>query len=662
MPSIDDWKRALLTLDDEPFFELIKNHLGKVQTPYHKPSIINSIEKFLSSPETRSRILCMMSENEIAVIGFILRSPGPDFDHLYRYFHDTHSALRFQSLTDNLQERFLIYRDESGSFYINPVLQEELEQLVREEPVAVKSFDEPSAEPWFIEELLIAFIAFLQDNPSPCKQSGELKKSVRTAFSEAFPYHDGDTRFMLYLDTLKFLGIVQDQGDRFVVSREQLDSYISLEKTERCTVFIAGIAAAAWHESPPRRAFAAGRTIIESLKKNTTQPLAYERELLVKQLSTELSGENQRFTPRRISHSLDRLIFAGYMDEEEGFVRPLGFKPELEPEHTAPMILQPSFEILFPPEASSSARLFTALYCRIKRFDRISHYELEQQHFTASLRSTGEDANIPQLLARACGDKVPQNVIMTMQGWMERVHQIEIATGTVIKVVPEIIPIIEKEFSSMIVQTLAPGVYFVKPEKLSPFITKWKSLGYADPGEIRNLLTAANNETIFDYAMSIPDVPEILTEPAKNTSRSFAESENASECTRIITELRAHLNSLEVSPEQRRELEAKIQKKLLLFPSQVSPEVCRIGRIEARGIDFHAKLRIIEDVLEHREDLLEIESPELSDGSALVYPLKLTKDPGDPSLTALVLPEEIEQTFKIRRASRIRKRRRSIFY
>ncbi|WP_319561533.1 hypothetical protein [Marispirochaeta sp.] len=662
MPSFDDWKRALLTLDDEPFFELIKNHLGKVQTPYHKPSIINGIEKFLSSPETRTRILCMMGDKEIAIVSFILRSPGSDYDHLYRFFQDTHSALRFQSLIENLQERLIIYRDEAGLFFINPVLQAELEQLIRDEPVTVKSFDAPSAEPWFTEELLIAFIAFLQDNPSPGKQSGELKKSVRTAFSEVFPQHDGDNRFQLYLDTLKFLGIIHDHGDRYSVSREQLESFISLEKFERSSVFLAGITAAVWHESPPRRAFAAGRTIIEALKKNTTQPLAYEREPLVKQLSTELSRENQRFTPRRISQSLDRLIFAGYMDEEEGFVRPLGFQTASEPEDSAPMILQPSFEILLPPEASGAARLFAALYCRLQRFDRISHYGLEQQHFTASLQSTGEDAKIPQLLARACGQKVPQNVIMTLRGWMERVQQIEIATGTVVKVVPEIIPVIEKEFSSMIVQTLAPGVYFVKPEKLSPFITRWKALGYADPGEIRNLLSVADNESTFTYTMNVDTLPEIPTEPANAGARNTPESESGTDCNRITAELRAHLNSLEVNPEQRRELEAKINKKLLLFPQQVTPEVCRIGRIEARGIDFHAKLRIIEDVLEHREDLLEIESPEISDGSALVYPLKLTKDPGDPSLTALVLPEEIEQTFKIRRASRIRKRRRSVFY
>ena len=196
MPSVDDWKRTLLTLEDEPFFELIKNHLGKVQTPYHKPSIINSIEKFLLNPETRSRILALLNDDESAVTAFILRSGGSDFDHLYRYFHDNYSELRFKSLMENLQERLIIYRDESGFYFVNPVLEEELEQRT-EETISVKAFPERTGEAWFTEEMMIAFLSFLQDNSSPCKQSGELKKSVRSSFIELFPGSGDDARFML---------------------------------------------------------------------------------------------------------------------------------------------------------------------------------------------------------------------------------------------------------------------------------------------------------------------------------------------------------------------------------------------------------------------------------------------------------------------------------
>jgi hypothetical protein len=662
MPSIDDWKRSLLTLEDEPFFELIKNHLGKVQTPYHKPSIIHSIEKFLLNPETRSRILSLLNDDETAVISFILRAGGSDFDHLYRYFHDSYSELQFQSLVENLQERLIIYRDESGLYFVNPILEEDLEQST-EETITVKAFPEYPGEAWLSEELMIAFLSFVQENPSPCKQSGELKKSVRSSFSERFPGNDGDGRFMLCLETLVCLGILRDRGDRFSVYPEQLLAFISLPAKERLSVLTAGVAAGSWQESPPRRAFAAGRTIISALNKNASPPLGYEREPLIKVLSAELSRENQRFTPRRIGQAFDRLIMAGYVDELDGFVRLSGSAAAEGKTEPVPMILQPSFEVLLPPGASTAARLFVALYCRLKRFDRVSHFEIEQQHFTDSLRNTGEDADIPRLLEEACGAAPPQNVLITLQGWMERVQQIEIATGTLIKVVPELIPVIQKEFSPMILKTLAPGIYFVKPEKLSPFITKWRALGYSDPGEVRNLLSPAEADGLFDYSPASPSLPSI-------SIRTAAEPETAEEVVvtdekesrRIQEELMAHLNGLQLTPEQRRELEAKIAKKLLIFPHQLSSEVCRIGRIEARGIDFHAKLRIIEDVLDKREDLLEIESPEIPDGKALVYPLSLTKDPGDPSLTALLLPEEIEQTFKIRRASRIRKRKRSVFY
>ena len=233
MPSIDEWKRALLTLKDEPFFELIKNHLGRVHTPYHKPSIIDRIEKFLLNPDTRSRILALLRDEEIAVIGFILRSGGTDFNHLHRYFSDSYSELRFQSLLENLQERLLIFREESGLYFVNPVLEDDLNTLMAEKPILVKPFAEKQEEAWFTEEMMIAFLAFLQDNPSPCKQSGELKKNVSINFGELFPWNIGDEQFMLCLETLLCLGIVLDREDHFTVNPDQLKVFLSLPADER---------------------------------------------------------------------------------------------------------------------------------------------------------------------------------------------------------------------------------------------------------------------------------------------------------------------------------------------------------------------------------------------------------------------------------------------
>ena len=187
------------------------------------------------------------------------------------------------------------------------------------------------------------------------------------------------------------------------------------------------------------------------------------------------------------------------------------------------------------------------------------------------------------------------------------------------------------------------------------------------PGRYAISFPSSSVHPTYDYVPSLvlPEIP--LVQSAENTSPSIGPHETAWEeadrkSEEIHRELRSRLEEQELTPEQRRELNAKIEKKLFLFPDQVEPSACRVGRIEARGIDFHAKLRVVEDVLNNRDDLLEIDSPEADDGNALVHPLSLNKEPGNPTLVALVLPEEKERSFRIRLASRIRKRKRSLFY
>jgi len=166
--------------------------------------------------------------------------------------------------------------------------------------------------------------------------------------------------------------------------------------------------------------------------------------------------------------------------------------------------------------------------------------------------------------------------------------------------------------------------------------------------------------------LGIPLTPELAPPHLEIETDGAGSAETGStDPEEIRTELHAQLEKLEtkeVSDEQRRELTAKIEKKLFLFPEQIRPEICRIGRIEARGIDFHAKLRIIEDVLDNREDLLELVSAETEGEARLIHPLELNKEPGNPTLKALVLPEERETVFRVRLVSRIKKRKRSLYY
>ncbi len=659
MLDTSHWKRHLLTLKDGPFFELVKNYLGKVQTPYHKPSLIDSLERFLTKEETQARIFALMDEQELQITRFVSQSDGIGFDELYPYFRDDFSRLRFHSLIENLEERLLLYRDDEKRYRLNPIFFARLESVGRARPLSPTILSTPAEPGWLSVDLFLAFLALIKELPTLHKQDGELKKTGRSALDERLPGLSEGGRARLLLDIAEVLELSSDTGGETVIAGEALASFLEISPHKRYRALLGAAAAGAFRERSDRDAYRLGMTILEALESNLDPAYSYPLQELGDALTAELSAAGEPVHPQRMRIALDRLTEAGFLflvEDSVGLTRPA----ELFAEENRPLILQPTFEILIGPDTLTEAKLFAARYCRLERFDRFAKYELEHDLFLMNVKNQGLYDELDAILERLVGGKPPQNVLVTVGGWMDESRQIEISTGTVIKVAPELIPVIEEHFANLLLETLAPGVYFVRPEKLSPFLTRWRSLGYADPGEIRNHLSGSGR------ARGIPLTPEINAPELDLRGEDDPEQSDPAiegdEIRRELIEGMEKLSSRKVSDEQRRELNAKIEKKLFIYPDQLRPETCRIGRIEARGIDFHAKLRIIEDVLDSRQDLLELVSSETEGEARLVHPLELNKEPGNPSLKALVLPEEREASFRVRLVSRIRKRKRSLYY
>lgn len=659
MPDTSDWKRHLLTLKDAPFFELVQTYLGKVQTPYHKPSLIDTLERFLTREETQARIFALMEEQELQIVRFVSQSDGIGFDELYPYFRDDFTRLRFRSLIENLEDRLILYRDDEKRYRLNPIFLNRLESVGRARPLPSAELAEAPEQGWLSVDLFLAFLALIKELPALHKQDGELKKTGRIALDERLPGLTEGGRARLLLDIAEVLELSSDNGGETVIAGDALASFLEIGPRKRYRALLGAAAAGAFRERSDREAYRLGLTILETLEINLDPAYSYPLQELSDALTAELSAAGEPVHPQRVRIALDRLAEAGFLyalDDSVALTKPA----ELFTEESRPLILQPTFEILIGPDTLTEAKLFAARYCRLERYDRFAKYELEHDLFLRHVKNQGLYDELDAILERLVGGKPPQNVLVTVRGWMDESRQIEISTGTVIKVAEELVTVIEEHFANLLLETLAPGVYFVRPEKLSPFLTRWRSLGYADPGEIRNHLSGSGR------ARGIPLTPEI-SPPKLDVGGNGDENESGStaDAEAIREELSnslAQMGGKDVSDEQRRELNAKIEKKLFLYPDQIRPETCRIGRIEARGIDFHAKLRIIEDVLENRQDLLELVSPETGGEARLVHPLELNKEPGNPCLKALVLPEEREANFRVRLVSRIRKRKRSLFY
>ncbi|HAK47332.1 MAG TPA: hypothetical protein DCO79_15610 [Spirochaeta sp.] len=136
----------------------------------------------------------------------------------------------------------------------------------------------------------------------------------------------------------------------------------------------------------------------------------------------------------------------------------------------------------------------------------------------------------------------------------------------------------------------------------------------------------------------------------------------------IIEEISTKIKKLSMSAENKRKLEARAHKKLILTDSQLTVSNRPEERGEAGGLDHRAKIRLTERALE-LDNLLEITTAKEFDlEKRLVKPLQLVKSvseiQGKPPVflvEGIELPEEQELQIPITRISYLRMLKSSLF-
>lgn len=66
------------------------------------------------------------------------------------------------------------------------------------------------------------------------------------------------------------------------------------------------------------------------------------------------------------------------------------------------------------------------------------------------------------------------------------------------------------------------------------------------------------------------------------------------------------LDNRNLSPEVAKEMALRIEKKLILFSTQLSFDIGNRDRQEARGLDYVGKVRVIEQALREGDETLEV--------------------------------------------------------
>ncbi|MCK4514955.1 MAG: hypothetical protein KAU31_06835, partial [Spirochaetaceae bacterium] len=178
-----DFKSTLLTLGDDAFFELIRNYLGPIKTPFNKHDLIAQLMAFLRKSEIQDRIISLIGEADAEILTAVWLLDEPSYEDLFAFLEPDHSFLELHNHLLNLEDRLLLYRD-AERIRLNPELESRIvsgivhsSRLFHGTPVKAVA----AKRPWIDDTLLVSFFSFLLEAPELYRADGSLRKRSATA-------------------------------------------------------------------------------------------------------------------------------------------------------------------------------------------------------------------------------------------------------------------------------------------------------------------------------------------------------------------------------------------------------------------------------------------------------------------------------------------------
>ncbi len=651
----------MVGLPDRDFFAIMRNYLGKLRTPFNKHDLIDALADLLLREETESRILSLIDREDALLLTSINFLSGTDIHELHDFLGQERSFMSIHHLLLNLEERLLIYREpESGRIRISPVFQQLFEKNVFDTDLLFPSeecSDGKFPDIWLTDALITAFITFLYKFPDILKLDGTIKKKAKDEIKEIFPdlliEEKSGLRLNILIRSLLGMSMVQSNPEEIVLLENNILECSKLPLKQRYMLY----AASAIGTDLPDDLTAGLAKIVEKLldampENKSFSPGSIKKLLLLlmKKSALNYSGTDSIL---KILISLRFLIpvkmrYAVNPHVKEHF----SSRENREP----PLIVQPSFDLTVKPWISLRDGLKIACITEIRKFDLYPHFELNKSSYTRGHDCRINPDDTASVLEELSGRPIPQNIAVSLKSWEEDYSKVQLVEGIVLIVNEDKRIIFDHLFNlePYVRRKLAPGVFLMDSEKEREWRSIIENAGIIVP-EIKRDHHNDVDSTVFKNLQSQKS-SEILRIPSSKPSMPKNQIS-------YQDELIEKLNTANLSADEKNGFRVRIGKKLILYPEQIQKGNIKTEKTEASGMDYIGKVRLIERALESKNELLEITfgNPIEKLTTYLVKPVSFDKSKEDLMLTTITLPEEKELVFKIRKMSKVKRLKSSLF-
>jgi len=577
------WEDWLQSLPDKSFFNLYRNYLGPLSTPYHKPDLIEEFTSWMKQTKVQKRLVELLSEEDEALLSaFYLQKKlsSEDLSHL-----STGSEEEMEDRLKNLEERLLLIPSDE-SFYVNPLLEKTLIKegcLALNRVLNVRRTDEEPVAPAINDSLLSAVLIFINRERPLLLNNGDLNKRFIDTFSKEFENLGiADTALWIQALVRSLLGqgVLMEQESRLeLCSCKTMRQWAALDQKVRYRDLIIALApegmkseawqCLSWFESNPGWAM---------------HHLDWDKWLLL--LHPGASRE-ERFHWHLFGKDLRSLEV--FTEKEGMWIKNTHWSPE--PSTLIPPLIQPNGDINLLPESPFcwvlpySTRLISLgsmIQCHLDResFRRGCIYRLRAADWISFMEETSGHALDPLLRTR-------------LVEWDKEFYSLDLEQLYLMK--------LSDDKKGMV---KASGILdeYLRGETLDgDWLLSWKE---------RNEWLAALEKLDILYYPEKEEPPWKKTDTIKMGSiPDFPLSDTVSKGERNISFINTQELDGEFDPLIQRELLSRQGRKVLLFKEQIVQGIIRSELRQASGFDFNSKIRLLEAALSPPAERLELTLP-----------------------------------------------------
>lgn len=691
-----EWRDALTVLPDNQFFELMRMYLGEIKTPFNKQNLIENLSSFLRKNENKQKIVNLLSESDLKVIAACTFIKNATQKKLTTFFEGTFTFSKLYERILNLEERLILYRKNTDGkilLCVNPHLDEVFEKVVKKS-VLVKNAsvtNKNTKDSFSISsELLMAFASFVNQTPDLSKADGTFKKKTLKELDICFP--NMESQLLLIKKAFEnLLILINDENGKSIIDKERFISFSKLPKTFQYAFICVASQGRFSRQSLSQQAKLLIETTLNIPECGYTKENLLRSAYIKSERKKDNVGESHFGTTSRFAAILQRAKQEEVVDSisekedifsildrlldcaiELGFLKIKGIEKDGTDVFEANENLKNELKIdlnydsnqkkVLNIDSAYNVMLFQGLnlkdlislsdFLELKKFDTAISFEITKKSIMRGFDNGLSESQIIEILQKYCIHELPQNLLVSIQDWKKTYSSTTIYYGYVLKVSGENIALSQKNpiFASHILEVLAENVYL---------------LDVKNDEEAKKLLSDCGNDT----------VGKIKTNEKKNQSADFPtfyveyENQNSiseNDSVSLTTDeerkthfdyLRAELDSMNLTQEERECLLFRVNRKIILDKSQLRAESVKFTKLEASGMDFSGKVHIIEQAILDKSTIeITLASQENFEGITTTgIPVSTQKYDDDVLVSVKIANSSVLQNFSISQANKIRR-------